>query len=55
MNDKEKTPLEYQSIRVRERAPDKYDLMYLARVKAKQIEHLSSRRLWNNRKMESPK
>ena len=45
MNDKERVPLEYQTIRVREQPADRYLAMYLERVKAGKIEHKTSREL----------
>jgi hypothetical protein len=40
----------YKTIRVHERPPDKYDAMYLERVKAGQLEHKTSRELWRGGK-----
>jgi hypothetical protein len=50
IGDRDRVPLEYQTIRVRERPPDKYDAMYLKRVQAGQLEHKTSRELWRGGK-----
>jgi hypothetical protein len=53
IGDREALSLEYQTIRVRvgdQRPPDKYDAMYLERVKAGQLEHKTSRELWRGGK-----
>jgi hypothetical protein len=50
IGDREALSLEYQTIRVRERPPDKYDAMYGSRVKAGQLVHKTSRQLWRGGK-----
>jgi muconolactone delta-isomerase len=45
IGDREALSLDYKTIRVRERPPDKYDAMYMARVKAGQLEHKTAREL----------
>ena len=50
IGDREALNLEYKTIRVRERPPDKYDAMYMGRVKAGQLEHKTSRELWRGGK-----
>jgi hypothetical protein len=55
MNDKERVPLEYQTIRTAQRGADRFDEMYARRVREGKFEHLTSRQLWRGRKRENSK